>query len=186
MMISCPRCNEMVSDLTQHCDKCGYSIKNYIENKQLLEKNHFENNTKENAKENNKDVSVAVKEKEIAKTQEVEDNILKFLSNIKIVKDENYDPEDDELDSGMQAFLVEALNDSYRLKSVRTIIKKPKEYFEIEEETSKEDREIRLTKDVQNDLKLSEPESSEELELPDLNIEHKKIKNNNTELNTHE
>ena len=50
------------------------------------------------------------------------------MAERKIVKDENYKPDDDELDDNMHSFLVEALNDSYKLRSVRTVIKNPKEY----------------------------------------------------------
>ena len=45
-----------------------------------------------------------------------EDNIIKLISNIKIVNDEAIDEEDDELDFGMQSFLVEALNESYKIR----------------------------------------------------------------------
>lgn len=128
MMISCPRCKTMVSDDIAHCAECGYSIKNYLQNKNLCS-NYYEEN-------DSKSVSTIDKKAIDEENDSVEDNILKFLSNIKIVKDESYDAENDELDGNMHAFLVEALNDSYKIRSVTTVIKNPKEYLELEDEAN--------------------------------------------------
>ena len=45
--------------------------------------------------------------KRVFSNEEIEDNIIRYLSNIKIVKDTTANSEDDELDKGMQNFLVE-------------------------------------------------------------------------------
>lgn len=211
MMISCPRCKTMVSDDIMHCTECGYSIKNYIENKKLMGENNIYNGV---AKEASNEVksNVALKERKIAGVDEkdnIEDNILKFLSNIKIVKDENYKPDDDELDDNMHSFLVEALNDSYKLRSVRTVIKNPKEYLDLGEEDKEFiKKEVPLIESdnkekdsnigsVKDNLKLEEPEDTQSLELVELSIEPSlnatndktevnNKKYNNLELNTHE
>ena len=206
MMINCPRCNAMVSDDVAHCIECGYSIMNYLENKKLSRCSTSEGDSST--------TTVMLTENKVNVTEEkdnnVEDNILKFLSNIKIVKDESYDPKDDELDNNMHKFLVEALNDSYKIRSVTTVIKNPKEYLGLEDEQV--DSVQKIKKEVSDNLKLEEPENVENLELVELTIDLSKDKkedakdnkettsskdvvnnrhitvkkNNNLELNTHE
>lgn len=174
MMISCPRCKTMVSDDIMHCTECGYSIKNYIENKKLMGENNIYNEVAKEASDEVKS-NVALKERKIAGVDEkdnIEDNILKFLSNIKIVKDENYKPDDDELDDNMHSFLVEALNESYKLRSVRTVIKNPKEYLGLGEEDKEFIKKEELDSDSKGDLgdniiNISDKEGSvKEKEVP--------------------
>ncbi|MBQ8044648.1 MAG: hypothetical protein IJ272_11000, partial [Clostridia bacterium] len=136
MAIVCPRCGENSSVLDEHCKKCGFSIKNYLDNQRRFNKN-FSQDSKKSESNNKEDIenastsssSICVMEKqsdskhnnvtnestdskEVSKienmesnidsnidnsvqvknifdnkTDEIQENILRILGNIKIVPD---------------------------------------------------------------------------------------------------
>ena len=88
MAVLCPRCGEYSSITDEHCKKCGFSIKNYLDNKKRLGKEGLVGN------EINGSSSICLKEKEsinrdnmtsLEKSEEIQQNIMRLLSNIKIV-----------------------------------------------------------------------------------------------------
>ena len=87
MAVLCPRCGEYSSILDEHCKKCGFSIKNYLENRKKF------GNVEVQVTDNGSS-SVCVKEETTAsddkdKSDEIQENIMRLLSNVKIVPDEN-------------------------------------------------------------------------------------------------
>jgi len=141
MTMICPRCKESVDEKLTHCSKCGFSISNYLENKKNSNQKTLNNQVvddKENSTrldvdvvtsdsaEDNLKVAVALEKKK--KVEDVEENILRFISNIKIVKDESCEVDDeDDIDASIHSFLVETLNDNYKMKRFTTVINNPKE-----------------------------------------------------------
>ena len=118
MAVLCPRCGEYSSILDEHCKKCGFSIKNYLDNRKRF------GNVEVKATENSSS-SVCVKEettvdssKEILdeisndKSDEIQENIMRLLSNVKIVPDKNKVEENEIIESNVQSVLESALNET--------------------------------------------------------------------------
>lgn len=112
MAVLCPRCGEYSSILDEHCKKCGFSIKNYLENRKRF------GNVEVQATDNGSS-SVCVKEETTAsddkdKSDEIQEHIMRLLSNVKIVSDENKVEENEKIESNVQAVLESALEESFK------------------------------------------------------------------------
>lgn len=81
MTVLCPRCGESSSNSEWHCKKCGFSIKNYLDNQKRF------NNGVNNKNSVNGQASVCLKEEEEVtnKEDDVQENIMRLISSIKIV-----------------------------------------------------------------------------------------------------
>lgn len=112
MAVLCPRCGEYSSILDEHCKKCGFSIKNYLENRKRF------GNVEVQATDNGSS-SVCVKEETTAsndndKSDEIQENIMRLLKNVKIVPDENKVEENEKIESNVQSVLESALKESFQ------------------------------------------------------------------------
>ena len=112
MAVLCPRCGEYSSILDEHCKKCGFSIKNYLENRKRFE------NVEVQATDNGSS-SVCVKEETTVsddkdKSDEIQENIMRLLRNVKIVPDENKVEENEKIESNVQSVLESALKESFQ------------------------------------------------------------------------
>ena len=84
-----------------------------------------------------RNLSSDIEDKSDESLDKSEDNIIKLISNIKVIKEEAYEEDNEELDMGMQAFLVEALNESCKIRR------------EEQSKSSKEDRSWKEARDKQ-------------------------------------
>ena len=112
MAVLCPRCGEYSSILDEHCKKCGFSIKNYLENRKRF------GNVEVQATDNGSS-SVCVKEETTVsndndKSDEIQENIMRLLKNVKIVPDENKVEENEKIESNVQSVLESALKESFQ------------------------------------------------------------------------
>lgn len=112
MAVLCPRCGEYSSILDEHCKKCGFSIKNYLENRKRF------GNVEVQATDNGSS-SVCVKEETTVsddkdKSDEIQEHIMRLLRNVKIVSDENKVEENEKIESNVQSVLESALEESFK------------------------------------------------------------------------
>ena len=149
MAVLCPRCGEYSSILDEHCKKCGFSIKNYLENRKRF------GNVEVQATDNGSS-SVCVKEETTVsddkdKSDEIQEHIMRLLSNVKIVSDENKVEENEKIESNVQSVLESALEESF--KDNNEEIKRDS----IQKETVKKEAVKIVSKKVANDVIILPP-----------------------------
>ena len=149
MAVLCPRCGEYSSILDEHCKKCGFSIKNYLENRKRF------GNVEVQATDNGSS-SVCVKEETTVsddkdKSDEIQEHIMRLLSNVKIVSDENKVEENEKIESNVQSVLESALEESF--KDNNEEIKRDS----IQKETVKKEAVKIVAKKVANDVIILPP-----------------------------
>ena len=159
MAVLCPRCGEYSSILDEHCKKCGFSIKNYLENRKRF------GNVEVQATDNGSS-SVCVKEETTVsddkdKSDEIQEHIMRLLSNVKIVSDENKVEENEKIESNVQSVLESALEESFKDNNEeikRDSIQKETVKKEAEKkETVKKDSVKIVAKKVANDVIILPP-----------------------------
>ena len=149
MAVLCPRCGEYSSILDEHCKKCGFSIKNYLENRKRF------GNVEVQATDNGSS-SVCVKEETTVsddkdKSDEIQEHIMRLLRNVKIVSDENKVEENEKIESNVQSVLESALEESF--KDNNEEIKRDS----IQKETVKKEAVKIVAKKVANDVIILPP-----------------------------
>lgn len=118
MTVICPRCGENSSNSDEHCKKCGFSIKNYLDNQKRFNREaNVENSI-------NGSLSICLKEEEsigreskdayYEKSDDIQENIMRLLSNIKIVPSDEKSEENETINNDVQSVLEEALQDSLK------------------------------------------------------------------------
>ena len=159
MAVLCPRCGEYSSILDEHCKKCGFSIKNYLENRKRF------GNVEVQATDNGSS-SVCVKEETTVsddkdKSDEIQEHIMRLLRNVKIVSDENKVEENEKIESNVQSVLESALKESFKDNNEeikRDSIQKETVKKEAEKkETVKKDSVKIVAKKVANDVIILPP-----------------------------
>ena len=212
MAVLCPRCGEYSSILDEHCKKCGFSIKNYLDNRKRF------GNVEVKATENSSS-SVCVKEettvdssKEILdeisndKSDEIQENIMRLLSNVKIVPDKNKVEENEIIESNVQSVLESALNETmqrnYAEEKVSTTKANKVEKKDVISTPAKKEAVKIVAKKVANDVIILPPnrvkveiEASKEVakkdvsdkvkdgKVEDKKIEDKKIEDKKLDIN---
>ena len=159
MAVLCPRCGEYSSILDEHCKKCGFSIKNYLENRKRF------GNVEVQATDNGSS-SVCVKEETTVsddkdKSDEIQEHIMRLLSNVKIVSDENKVEENEKIESNVQSVLESALEESFKDNNEeikRDSIQKETVKKEAEKKDSVKKESVKIVaKKVANDVIILPP-----------------------------
>ena len=174
MAVLCPRCGEYSSILDEHCKKCGFSIKNYLENRKRFE------NVEVQATDNGSS-SVCVKEETTAsddkdKSDEIQENIMRLLSNVKIVPDENKVEENEKIESNVQSVLESALEETFQKNSAVKIVAKKVANDVIILPPNRVKVEIEASRDVAKKSKLQGTEAKESEKITDIESKVEEIK----------
>ena len=174
MAVLCPRCGEYSSILDEHCKKCGFSIKNYLENRKRFE------NVEVQATDNGSS-SVCVKEETTAsddkdKSDEIQENIMRLLSNVKIVPDENKVEENEKIESNVQSVLESALEETFQKNSAVKIVAKKVANDVIILPPNRVKVEIEASRDVAKKSKQKGTEAKESEKITDIESKVEEIK----------
>ena len=174
MAVLCPRCGEYSSILDEHCKKCGFSIKNYLENRKRF------GNVEVQATDNGSS-SVCVKEETTAsddkdKSDEIQENIMRLLSNVKIVPDENKVEENEKIESNVQSVLESALEETFQKNSAVKIVAKKVANDVIILPQNRVKVEIEASRDVAKKSKLQGTEAKESEKITDIESKVEEIK----------
>lgn len=174
MAVLCPRCGEYSSILDEHCKKCGFSIKNYLENRKRF------GNVEVQVTDNGSS-SVCVKEETTAsddkdKSDEIQENIMRLLSNVKIVPDENKVEENEKIESNVQSVLESALEETIQKNSAVKIVAKKVANDVIILPPNRVKVEIEASRDVAKKSKPHVTEAKESEKITDLESKVEEIK----------
>ncbi len=174
MAVLCPRCGEYSSILDEHCKKCGFSIKNYLENRKRF------GNVEVQATDNGSS-SVCVKEETTAsddkdKSDEIQENIMRLLSNVKIVPDENKVEENEKIESNVQSVLESALEETIQKNSAVKIVAKKVANDVIILPPNRVKVEIEASRDVAKKSKPQVTEARESEKITDIESKVEEIK----------
>lgn len=185
MAVLCPRCGEYSSILDEHCKKCGFSIKNYLDNRKKFGADTVSASA-------NSSSSVCVKEEKITlktrknndNSDEIQENIMRLLNNVKIIPDKNKVEENEKIEENVQSVLESALNETIKQNNVAAESKK-----NAPEQGKKEAVKI-VAKKVANDVIILPPnrvkveiEASKEVKThEDVNSEVKNVEAKKTEV----
>ncbi len=174
MAVLCPRCGEYSSILDEHCKKCGFSIKNYLENRKKF------GNVEVQATDNGSS-SICVKEETTAsddkdKSDEIQENIMRLLSNVKIVPDENKVEENEKIESNVQSVLESALEETIQKNSAVKIVAKKVANDVIILPPNRVKVEIEASRDVAKKSKPQVSEAKESEKITDLESKVEEIK----------
>lgn len=174
MAVLCPRCGEYSSILDEHCKKCGFSIKNYLENRKKF------GNVEVQATDNGSS-SVCVKEETTAsddkdKSDEIQENIMRLLSNVKIVPDENKVEENEKIESNVQSVLESALEETIQKNSAVKIVAKKVANDVIILPPNRVKVEIEASRDVAKKSKPQVTEAKESEKITDIESKVEEIK----------
>ena len=174
MAVLCPRCGEYSSILDEHCKKCGFSIKNYLENRKKF------GNVEVQATDNSSS-SICVKEETTAsddkdKSDEIQENIMRLLSNVKIVPDENKVEENEKIESNVQSVLESALEETIQKNSAVKIVAKKVANDVIILPPNRVKVEIEASRDVAKKSKPQVSEAKESEKITDLESKVEEIK----------